>query len=255
MDDNALKYKITRSWLSYAWIPTGIGKLLDAGCAKGESSLLFLKKSKEVFGIDINEKRIEKARQNCPAGHFICGSIENTSFGNDFFDAVVMNEVLEHVNNEVRSLNEIFRILRKGGIFVVSVPHNGFFAFLDPANFKFFLKKYWPSILHIFYRKQIGEHGFSYIFQEGVHRHYTLNKFLTLVNSSRWGNHYRIERVFKSGLVLGALGNSLRALLRKVVGERWAMKLLFPLFFLASREYWIPFGPLSYNIAISLKKL
>ncbi len=255
MNDDINKYKLGRTGLAYTWIPTGISTLLDAGCAKGESSVLFLRKSKEVFGIDIDEKRIEMARQNCPTGKFTCGSIENMVFDNDFFDAIVMNEVLEHVNDEIRSLNEAFRTLKKGGVLIISVPHSGLFSFLDPANFKFILKKYCPAILHIYYKKQIEDRGFSYIFREGVHRHYTLNYLLVLVNSSQWKSNYRIERVFRSGLVLGVLNNGARALLGRVIGVRWAGRLLRPFSFLVTREYWIPFGLLSYNMAVSLKKL
>ena len=51
-------------------------------------------------------------------------SIEKrTPFEDGFFDAVVLNEVLEHLFYDVSALDELHRILRKDGVLVLSVPY------------------------------------------------------------------------------------------------------------------------------------
>jgi predicted SAM-dependent methyltransferase len=44
------------------------------------------------------------------------------SFGDEAFDFVIINHVLEHLANPVKSLREVFRITRRGGIVVLAVP-------------------------------------------------------------------------------------------------------------------------------------
>lgn len=53
------------------------------------------------------------------------GFAQKMTFPDSSFDAVVMSEVLEHMDNAVlsSSLREVFRVLRPGGVFLSSVPY------------------------------------------------------------------------------------------------------------------------------------
>lgn len=42
--------------------------------------------------------------------------------GNDAFDFVILNHVIEHVANPIQVISELFRIVRKGGLVVISCP-------------------------------------------------------------------------------------------------------------------------------------
>lgn len=42
----------------------------------------------------------------------------------DYFDFVLANHVLEHVQNDIQALNEIFRVLRKGGHAILQTPYS-----------------------------------------------------------------------------------------------------------------------------------
>jgi SAM-dependent methyltransferase len=42
-------------------------------------------------------------------------NLEAMTFGSDVFDIVFCNHVLEHVDNDIKALSEIFRVLKKGG--------------------------------------------------------------------------------------------------------------------------------------------
>jgi SAM-dependent methyltransferase len=66
------------------------------------------------------------------------GTVEEAKFENDFFDVIILNNVLEHLFDPKTTLNEINRILKNNGTLVIGIPNaNSFEA-------KIF-KKYWSA--------------------------------------------------------------------------------------------------------------
>lgn len=51
-----------------------------------------------------------------------CENLENMTFKNDSFDLFISQDVLEHIENPVKALMEIKRVLKKGGTHVFTVP-------------------------------------------------------------------------------------------------------------------------------------
>ena len=240
-----------RGKLAYAWIDSSAKTLLDIGCDDGNGVFLFSSKVAGVWGVDINEKAIALAKKNFPQILFSVSKSESLPFGDSFFDTVIMSDVLEHVDDEKKSLNEIFRVLKSGGQLIITVPHQGMFAFLDPANHKFNLsnKKVFKFIFKKWLYKKINTST-----PTKRHRHYTLKTLTNLIKDSAFANHFQIEKVFRSGFLFEPLGANLKAILRKLVGKRLATTILMPLFRLATLEYRIPFGPLAYDMAITIRK-
>lgn len=241
--------------LAYSWLPDNMENALDVGCAWGEGVSLLSRKSNHVYGIDTNPNYLKKASQRFPQFSFLATTIESTPFEKQLFDAVIMNDVLEHTHDDLQSINEVARILKPGGTCIISVPNKGLFAFLDPANYKFLLMKRFPATFSKLRSLAVKNNSnFDNKIREGFHRHYSLTDLTALLDKSNFGGAYQIERIFRSGLILGVLNNNLRAILRRVIGVKAAQRLLFPLAWLAGLEYWVPFGPFSYNIAIAIKK-
>jgi len=115
------------------------GKLLDVGCATG----LFLHSMQhitdwELFGLEINSHAAKIARDQFGLDVFT-GTLEEASYPDDYFDAVTLWDVLEHLHNPSSSLSEIHRILKPDGILVFRVP-NG-----KSWDAKFF-GRYWPGL-------------------------------------------------------------------------------------------------------------
>ncbi len=50
--------------------------------------------------------------------------IQALEFADDTFDAIVCNAILEHVENPIKAIGELFRVLKKGGRIWVEVPFN-----------------------------------------------------------------------------------------------------------------------------------
>src|SRR3989344_4306219 len=100
------------------------GPILDVGCHSGTFTEKILKKinSRKVYGIDVSPSAISLAKKRLPYGNFQVADAVSLPFKNNFFDLVVCLEVLEHVDDPVKVISEISRVLKKGGSAVILVP-------------------------------------------------------------------------------------------------------------------------------------
>jgi ubiquinone/menaquinone biosynthesis C-methylase UbiE len=78
-----------------------------------------------VYGIDISDGMIEKARSTAARlgvanAEFIQSTLENIRLGDNVADIVISNCTINHAADKQSVWNEVFRILKKGGRFVVS---------------------------------------------------------------------------------------------------------------------------------------
>jgi ubiquinone/menaquinone biosynthesis C-methylase UbiE len=101
------------------------GKLLDAGCGPATLVRDFLARGYDVWGIDCSKRMIEEARRNISElnDHFAQGDIENMAFPSESFDIVVSLGVLHYLKDERPSLREIRRVLKPGGLSIVSISN------------------------------------------------------------------------------------------------------------------------------------
>ena len=112
--------------------------ILDAGAGDCFAEKFF--NGYEYVAMDI-EKNKESQRDLD-----VIGSIEKIPFPDKKFDVVLCLEVLEHVENYQSALNEIFRVLKKEGILLLTVPlmsvgfHNDFYRFTPLAIKNLFAK-------------------------------------------------------------------------------------------------------------------
>ena len=65
---------------------------------------------------------------------FVHSGLETTPFEAESFDAIVSCDVLEHVNSDLACLSELHRLLKPGGVAVLTMPHDGPLGFMDPDN-------------------------------------------------------------------------------------------------------------------------
>ncbi|MBA2643014.1 MAG: methyltransferase domain-containing protein [Actinobacteria bacterium] len=104
----------------------GPGEALDAGMGAGRLLAELAQRGWVVSGIDASAEMVAAARSRLPdsAARLVQGKIESLPFPDASFDAVVATGVLEYSELE-RALSELARVLRPGGLAVVSYPNPG----------------------------------------------------------------------------------------------------------------------------------
>ena len=97
--------------------------LCDMGCGDGYWSKKFARmKSCRVFGIDLNPTRINDAnKSNHNNISFITGNIHNLPYKSYFFTKIVSICVLEHLEDDIKVLKEMRRVILDGGILAITV--------------------------------------------------------------------------------------------------------------------------------------
>lgn len=101
--------------------------ILDAACGTGYGSdILKETEPNKIIGVDVSSEAIAYASKKY--GNNICifrvADIMNMAgFDNDMFDAVVSFETIEHIEKPLTFLENVKRLLKRGGIFIVSTPN------------------------------------------------------------------------------------------------------------------------------------
>lgn len=94
--------------------------LLDAGCGTG-ATLAELSARHDAIGLEpFGEALAWMART--PGLRLVQGVLEQLPFRSESFAAVTALDVLEHCDDDGRALTEIRRVLRPGGLLVLTVP-------------------------------------------------------------------------------------------------------------------------------------
>lgn len=102
-------------------------KVLEIGCGGGGfiGSIKNYRPDLECYGVDIGKSAVKKAKINFPSVKFDVGDIYKLRFKENFFDAIVIADVFEHLENPLESLKEVKRVLKKKGVFYAYIPLEG----------------------------------------------------------------------------------------------------------------------------------
>jgi SAM-dependent methyltransferase len=95
--------------------------ILDVGCGIGTYVRKFQAYSPHSFGIDVDEERVSRGAVDVP--NLEVSTSEDLPFTDRSFDVVVLNEVIEHVTDDARTVAECVRVLRPGGRLVIYAPN------------------------------------------------------------------------------------------------------------------------------------
>ncbi len=141
-------------------------------------------------GIDISHKSVNYAKKKYPYANFEVGNIRKLGFDNNIFDYVICLEVLEHIQpyHTFEALSELFRVIKKNGNLIVSVPLNEGLQMLISNNINpnGHVRVYTSSLI----KAELKISGFN-IFDEqylyAFKKYYKLKKFIV----TRFIKNYR----------------------------------------------------------------
>ena len=235
--------------LLLSWLPDQ-GPVLDVGCGNGIYTSWLAKKVKDsgapAVGIDRNVPNLAWAKREFPDAHFVAVGGETIPFPDHYFNAVMCTEVLEHTRDDRQTLREIHRVTRPGGYLILSTPHRGLFTFLDPDNV---LNRAMDTVRRLRIPKP-GGGRFYQNFRYDIHRHYSEAQLRGLL-----GKGWEVEQVYLGGLLLYPLLYGAENVIDAFSKQRSYWNDYRLLRTLRSMDFFVPYGRLSYNIALKCKRL
>jgi len=94
------------------------GKLIDVGCGVGYF-LSAVNAKWERHGVDISNVALEIAAKYASVKQ---GEFPKLDYGSDYYDLAFMSHVIEHVEDPLEYVKAVYRILKVGGVFIISSP-------------------------------------------------------------------------------------------------------------------------------------
>jgi len=105
--------------------PPPPARVLEYGCGRGGAVRRFCDAGYMVEAIDLSEEVIRLAQDYEPrASYTVIDSEQSLPFPDESFDACYSSEVIEHVFDIRCYLSEIHRVLKPGGVLVLTTPYH-----------------------------------------------------------------------------------------------------------------------------------
>jgi SAM-dependent methyltransferase len=112
-------------------------EILEVGCGSGYYTRELVRRGAAVTATEYTPSALAQARRNVgELAEFRLEDAQSLGFGDESFDKVLLSEVIEHVPVPERAVAEASRVLRPGGLLVVSTPSR-----FSPLNLAYGLKR------------------------------------------------------------------------------------------------------------------
>lgn len=189
------------------YCPEKKSKVLDCGTASGAFIQQLLEAGyQNISAADLQNCLDPKIKvQEFKSADF---STEKLPFADNSFDAVTAWCVIPHLENPYHFTREVYRILKKGGIFIMSLPHIG-----SASNRKYFYK-----MGELVSYKEKNSHITVWspaIFQKTVLRNFSLI-----------GTEYLVKNKTYKGII-GKFRKLFSEFARDFLGKRWGAKIAY----------------------------
>ena len=109
--------------------------LLDVGCGTAYLiDLLAKTHNAKHIGLDLSAEMIRQSSdKNIPNSQFVVGRSDDLPFGDETFDVVTCSQSFHHYPDTDKAMQEVLRVLKPGGIYILSDTGVGFFKMAGVA--------------------------------------------------------------------------------------------------------------------------
>jgi SAM-dependent methyltransferase len=118
------RHELRERLLLDLYLSAGPGpEVLNGGAGQGTLTRKLVELGYDVTSTDASPEAVELLRERA-LGQIVEADLTSLPFADASFDAVVLGEVLEHVEDDRGALAEVARVLRQEGVLALSVPAN-----------------------------------------------------------------------------------------------------------------------------------
>ena len=116
------------------------GDVLEVGCGEGRGIPILLNHSKSFTAVDKLEEVMRDLQIKYPAGKFLSMNIPPLrELKDNSYDSIVSFQVIEHIEDDVLYLKEIYRVLKPGGIALITTPNRSMSLSRNPWHIREYL--------------------------------------------------------------------------------------------------------------------
>jgi SAM-dependent methyltransferase len=100
------------------------GDVLEVGCGEGRGVGLLINRADSFTAVDKIEEALQHLRVQFPSGKFIRMDLPPLhGLADNAYDCVVSFQVIEHIKDDTFYLQEIHRVLKPGGVALITTPN------------------------------------------------------------------------------------------------------------------------------------
>lgn len=167
---SAERYRLEPFIVSFADFEAAKGKkVLEIGVGLGADHRRFAEAEAVLFGIDLTERAVEHTNRHLAlfglSSQLAVGDAEHLCFSDDSFDLVYSWGVLHHSPDTPQAINEVFRVLKPGGVVKIMIYHSlSMIGLMLWLRYGLLLGRPWRSLSSIYaeHLESPGTKAYSY---------------------------------------------------------------------------------------------
>jgi len=153
-----------KKWMNLEKTEVKGKNFLDVGCSFGGLMLVAKEKGYKAYGVEVSKYSGKYAAKRFGKKYIMIGNIEKLRLPATFFSIVSLIEVIEHLSNPVKAIQNIYRSLRRGGILIIQTANMaGLQARLAGKNYHYYLPGHFSYFSAKNLKQLLKDIGFSKI--------------------------------------------------------------------------------------------
>jgi 2-polyprenyl-3-methyl-5-hydroxy-6-metoxy-1,4-benzoquinol methylase len=136
------------------------GDVLEVGCGEGRGVEVLISQAKSFTAVDKIQSAIDTLQKKFPNGRFLQMNIPPLDgLKDNTYDVIVSFQVIEHIEDDALYLKEIHRVLKPGGVVLITTPNRKMSLTRNPWH----IREYLPAEL-----KALASSFFSKVEMKGI---------------------------------------------------------------------------------------